>query len=110
MARWISAELRQTVADRAKQLCEYCLIAEADTFYGCEVDHIISLKHDGGAEKFSGKFDVFRFKRFTLEPEHDVNASLQVMSGRRHNLSAFIHNLQRCDRLKLFDSLASILF
>lgn len=47
MARWISAELRQTVADRAKQLCEYCLIAEADTFYGCEVDHIISLKHGG---------------------------------------------------------------
>jgi hypothetical protein len=37
MARWISAELRQTVADRAKQLCEYCLIAEADTFYGKRV-------------------------------------------------------------------------
>lgn len=50
MARWISAELRQTVADRAKQLCEYCLIAEADTFYGCEVDHIISLKHGGSTE------------------------------------------------------------
>jgi len=44
MARWISAELRQTIADRAKQLCEYCLIAEPDTFYGCEVDHIISVK------------------------------------------------------------------
>ena len=50
MARWISAELRQTVANRAKQLCEYCLVAEADTFYGCEVDHIISLKHDGSTE------------------------------------------------------------
>jgi len=50
MPRWISAELRQTVADRAKQLCEYCLIAEADTFYGCEVDHIISLKHGGSTE------------------------------------------------------------
>jgi len=50
MARWISAELRQTVADRAKGLCEYCLIAEADTFYGCEVDHIISLKHGGSSE------------------------------------------------------------
>lgn len=50
MARWISAELRQTIADRAKYLCEYCLIAEADTFYGCEVDHIISLKHDGSSE------------------------------------------------------------
>jgi HNH endonuclease len=50
MARWISAELRQTTADRASQLCEYCLIAEADTFYGCEVDHIISLKHGGSSD------------------------------------------------------------
>jgi len=50
MARWISAELRQTIADRANQLCEYCLIAEVDTFYGCEVDHIISLKHGGSSE------------------------------------------------------------
>ena len=50
MARWISAELRQTVAERAKQLCEYCLIAEADTFYGCEVDHIISVKHGGTSD------------------------------------------------------------
>ena len=31
-------------------MCEYCLIAEADTFYGCEVDHIISLKHSGSSE------------------------------------------------------------
>ena len=50
MARWISAELREAVATRANFLCEYCLIAEADTFYGCEVDHIISLKHGGGSE------------------------------------------------------------
>ena len=50
MAGWISNELRQTIADRAKQLCEYCLIAEADTFYGCEVDHIISLKHGGSSD------------------------------------------------------------
>jgi len=50
MARWISAELRQTIANRASLLCEYCLITEADTFYGCEVDHIISLKHDGSSE------------------------------------------------------------
>jgi len=50
MARWISDELRQTIADRAKLLCEYCLIAEADTFYGCEVDHIIGLKHGGSSQ------------------------------------------------------------
>lgn len=50
MPRWISDQLRQTIADRANLLCEYCLIAEADTFYGCEVDHIISLKHGGSSE------------------------------------------------------------
>ena len=50
MARWISPELRQAVASRANFLCEYCLIAEADTFYGCEVDHIISLKHGGSSK------------------------------------------------------------
>jgi len=50
MTRWISAELRQTIIDRAKRMCEYCLITEADTFYGCEVDHIISLKHDGTSD------------------------------------------------------------
>jgi hypothetical protein len=50
MARWISVELRQAVGSRANFLCEYCLIHEADTFYGCEVDHIISLKHGGASE------------------------------------------------------------
>ena len=42
---YISAELRRLVVARAEGLCEYCLIAGEDTFYGCEVDHIISLKH-----------------------------------------------------------------
>lgn len=50
MTRWISAGLRQVVASRASFLCEYCLVFEADTFYGCEVDHIISLKHDGSSQ------------------------------------------------------------
>jgi len=49
MPRWISHELRQTIAARANLLCEYCLVAEADTFYGCEVDHIIGLKHGGSS-------------------------------------------------------------
>lgn len=50
MPRWISPELRQTIAARASLSCEYCLVAEVDTFYGCEVDHIISLKHGGSSE------------------------------------------------------------
>jgi HNH endonuclease len=47
---YVSAELRRLVVARAEGLCEYCLIAEDDTFYGCEVDHIISEKHGGPTE------------------------------------------------------------
>ncbi len=46
-ATYINAELRRLVMARSEGLCEYCLIAEEDTFYGCEVDHIISEKHGG---------------------------------------------------------------
>ncbi|MFQ5628226.1 MAG: HNH endonuclease [bacterium] len=37
-------------ASRAAYLCEYCLIHENDTFFKCQVDHIISLKHSGQTE------------------------------------------------------------
>lgn len=47
---YISADLRRLVVERAERHCEYCLIAEDDTFYGCEVDHIISEKHAGPTE------------------------------------------------------------
>jgi 5-methylcytosine-specific restriction endonuclease McrA len=50
MPSYINEELRRLVALRAEYLCEYCLIHEEDTFYGCEVDHIISLKHGGPTE------------------------------------------------------------
>lgn len=43
---YISLQLRRLVAERADYLCEYCLIAEADSL-GCEIDHIISVKHGG---------------------------------------------------------------
>lgn len=47
MADGLSAEIRLFVAARADYLCEYCLVAEEDTFFGCHVDHIISIKHRG---------------------------------------------------------------
>jgi hypothetical protein len=47
MSSYVSAALRQLVAERAEYLCEYCLLHEEDTFFGCEVDHIISEKHGG---------------------------------------------------------------
>jgi hypothetical protein len=50
MSNYVSEELRRLVANRAGRLCEYCLINEDDTFFGCEIDHIISLKHSGPTE------------------------------------------------------------
>jgi hypothetical protein len=50
MASEISRALRTQVADRAYHVCEYCLIHEDDTFWGCQVDHIISRKHGGPTE------------------------------------------------------------
>jgi len=47
MSDRIGEEVRALVVTRAEQRCEYCLIHENDTFLGCEVDHIISLKHAG---------------------------------------------------------------
>jgi hypothetical protein len=44
---YVRAELRRLVASRASGVCEYCLVAEEDTFFGAEVDHIISEKHGG---------------------------------------------------------------
>jgi hypothetical protein len=44
---YIPAELRRLVIRRADRRCEYCLIHEDDTFFGCEVDHVISEKHGG---------------------------------------------------------------
>jgi len=44
-----SLQLRRLVAERADYLCEYCLIQEADSL-GCEIDHIISVKHGGATE------------------------------------------------------------
>lgn len=50
MSSYISPALRRLVATRAEYLCEYCLIHEEDTFFGCEVDHVISEKHGGQTE------------------------------------------------------------
>ncbi|HEY2909799.1 MAG TPA: HNH endonuclease signature motif containing protein [Gemmataceae bacterium] len=47
---YIPAELRRLVVARAEGICEYCLIAEDDTFYGCEADHILSEKHGGATD------------------------------------------------------------
>lgn len=50
MNRYVSEELRRRVITRAEHLCEYCLIDIEDTFFGGEMDHIVSVKHGGITE------------------------------------------------------------
>ena len=50
MSSRISPEMRQIVATRAHNVCEYCLIAEADAYFRFQVEHIISRKHGGSSE------------------------------------------------------------
>ena len=50
MTRYINEEIRQAVMQRANFICEYCLIHEDEAYVGCEVDHVISLKHGGATE------------------------------------------------------------
>ena len=46
----VTERMRRQVAERAYHVCEYCLVHEDDTFWGCQVDHIVSRKHDGPSE------------------------------------------------------------
>ncbi len=50
MSRYISENLRAAVELRAEGFCEYCRISIEDTYFGGEIDHIISLKHRGATE------------------------------------------------------------
>jgi HNH endonuclease len=47
----IPVKLRRLVAKRAVFSCEYCLMPENRTAVGCEIDHIIGLKHGGPTEE-----------------------------------------------------------
>ncbi len=50
MSRYVNENLRAQVELRADRICEYCRIALEDTYFGGEIDHIISLKHRGQTE------------------------------------------------------------
>jgi HNH endonuclease len=57
--------MRRQVRARAAGRCEYCLLADADTFFPHEADHIIAVKHGGVStgENLAGAcFDCNRFK------------------------------------------------
>jgi 5-methylcytosine-specific restriction endonuclease McrA len=62
---YIPAALRRRVRSRAQNHCEYCLLADEDSFLRHEPDHIIAEKHGGEttAENLAlACFDCNRFK------------------------------------------------
>jgi hypothetical protein len=44
---YIPKALRDSVYERAKGLCEYCLISEENSFAKHQIDHVIAEKHGG---------------------------------------------------------------
>ena len=46
----IPSGIKKLVAERAEFRCEYCLMTEEDSFFSFQIDHIISLKHNGKTE------------------------------------------------------------
>jgi HNH endonuclease len=47
MSRYIPDTIRLSVKQRAQNRCEYCRVHQDDFFFPFEIDHIISLRHDG---------------------------------------------------------------
>ncbi|MFN7947017.1 MAG: HNH endonuclease [Blastocatellia bacterium] len=46
----VPAYLRQTVIQRARECCEYCLTHQHHSPYSFHIDHVIPLKHGGQTE------------------------------------------------------------
>lgn len=73
----ISAALRREVRERAKECCEYCLVAESEVVFPHEPDHLIARKHGGRtlSENLAlACFDCNRFKGADI-------ASIDVVTG-----------------------------
>lgn len=73
----ISAALRREVRERARERCEYCLLAESQAFFPHEPDHLIAIKHGGktvSANLALACFDCNRSKGSDI-------ASLDPVSG-----------------------------
>jgi HNH endonuclease len=60
----ISAALRREVRERARERCEYCLIAEYQVFGPHEPDHLIALNHGGETSSANLALACFECNRF----------------------------------------------
>lgn len=75
----ISAALRGEVRERAGERCEYCFIAESQTFFPHELDHLIAQKHGGSSTSANlglACFDCNRFKGSNIASIDEVTGEL----------------------------------
>jgi hypothetical protein len=47
MSKRVAKSIKEKVAKRANNCCEYCLLSERVSFYKFHIEHIRSLKHGG---------------------------------------------------------------
>jgi hypothetical protein len=75
---YVPAELRLLVVQRAKGLCEYCLLSQEDTYLTHQIDHLIAIKHGGQTVADNLALACVRCNRFkgsdltAIDPLHGV--------------------------------------
>jgi hypothetical protein len=50
MSKRVAKSIKEKVAKRANNCCEYCLLSERVSFYKFHIEHIRSLKHGGSSD------------------------------------------------------------
>lgn len=91
----ISAALRREVRERARERCEYCLLAESQSFGPHEPYHLIALQH-GGETSFANLalacFDCNRFKGSNIASLDPITGELVLLfNPRTHNWPDHFH-------------------
>ena len=81
-----SERLRRQLAERAYHVCEYCLIHQDDTFWGCQVDHSISRKHGGGLTE-PANLDIDPGLDQHRQPDGFATLSPWIATHRLHQLA-----------------------
>ena len=82
----ISAALRREVRERARERCEYCLLAESQAFFPHEPDHLIARQHGGetiSANLALACFDCNRFKGPNIASFDPVTGDLVTLFNPR---------------------------
>jgi len=82
----VPAALRRLVRERARERCEYCLLAETHAFFSHEPDHIIAEKHRGKttADNLAlACFDCNRFKGSDIASIDPATGSLVALFNPR---------------------------